>query len=153
MNNGKSNVMGRRHALVVLGAGLGTAGGLATLAGCNKGGGSSSGGQGAQGPAPAPVAQGPSCPDQGDIDESAANIRKMLKYKDKYDTPEKKCSLCAQYIPGKYGSCGGCKMFAGGVQPDGVCLSFAPLQAAPAPGGAAPAPGAAPAAAPAGKTG
>lgn len=152
MNNGKSNVLGRRHALVVIGAGLGAAGGLAAgLAGCNKGGGSS-GGQGTQGPAPAPVAQGPSCPDQGDIDEAAANIRKMLKYKDKFDTPEKKCSLCAQYIPGKYGSCGGCKMFAGGVQPEGVCLSFAPIQAAPAPGAAPAAAPAAPAA-PAGKAG
>lgn len=141
----------------MLGAGLGAASGLSIfgLGACNKS--DSSGGSAASGPAKAA-----SCADKGEIDEAAANLRKVLQYKEKTDNPEKKCNSCAQYEAGKYGDCGGCKLFGGGVHPDGHCLSFAPKTAAPAPGAApgapaapgaapAPAPGAAPA--PAGKAG
>lgn len=134
----RSNSMGRRRVLHVLGVGLGTASGLAILTGCNKGGGQGSG----QGASAAAGGKGGACLDKGDIDEAAASLRKVLQYKEKTDTPEKKCSLCAQFEAGKYGSCGGCKLFAGGVQPEGVCLSFAPLQA-PGAAPAAPAPAAA----------
>ena len=116
--------MGRRRVLHVLGVGLGTASGLSVLtglAGCNKGGGQ--GGQGA-GASAAAGGKGGACLDKGDIDEAAASLRKVLQYKDKTDTPEKKCSLCAQYEAGKYGSCGGCKLFAGGVQKDKLVISF-----------------------------
>jgi hypothetical protein len=131
-NSDKSNVMGRRRALQMLGVGLTTASGLVVLGACNKGGGTG----GAAGSAPA---KGLSCADKGEIDEAAANLRKVLQYKEKSDNAEKKCSLCAQYEAAKYGDCGGCKLFGGGVHPDGACLSFAPKAA----------PGAAPAAAPA----
>lgn len=132
MNHDKP--MRRRHVLQL----LSVTGGLAVLSGCNKGG----GGGTQAGSAAAPKAQ--SCSEKGEIDDAAANLRKVLQYKDKTDNPAKKCVDCAQYEPAKYGDCGGCKLFAGGVNNDGVCLSFAP-KAAP---GAAPAaaPGAAPAA-------
>jgi hypothetical protein len=141
-NNDRSNLMGRRRVLQVIGAGLSAAaGGLVVLGGCNKSGGqAATGGESAGGGA----AKGGSCQDRVEVDETAAQLRKTLQYKEKSDTQEKKCSGCAQFEANKYGDCGGCKLFAGGVNPEGVCLSYAP-KAAP---GAAPAaaPGAAPAA-------
>jgi hypothetical protein len=134
MNNDQS--MGRRRALQV----LGTASGLLMFAGCNKGGG---GAGGSAGPAGAAAGKALSCQDKGEIDEAAANLRKVLQYKEKSDSAAKRCIDCVQYEAGKYGDCGGCKLFAGGVHPEGVCLSFAPKQAPAA------APPAAPEAAPA----
>ena len=128
-NNDGAKLMVRRRALQVLGVGLTTASGLLVLQGCNKGGGGGGGGGGG--------ATG-SCQDKGEPDENALTLRKTLQYKEKSEIPDKKCNICAQYEPGKYGDCGGCKLFAGGVNPEGSCLSFAPKQAA----GAAPAPGA-----------
>jgi hypothetical protein len=59
-----------------------------------------------------------------------------MQYKNPAAIPEKHCSACAQFIPGKYGDCGGCKLFTGPVNPNGGCLSFAPLAgAAPAKSG------------------
>lgn len=135
--------MARRRALQMLGAGLGAASGLSIfgLGACNKS--DSSGGSAASGPAKAA-----SCADKGEIDEAAANLRKVLQYKEKTDNPEKKCNSCAQFEAGKYGDCGGCKLFGGGVNPEGVCLSYAPKVAVPAAAPGAPAAPAAPAAAP-----
>lgn len=136
-NNDGSNMMRRRRALQVIGVGLGTAGGLLGLSGCNK-----SGGQGPGQGDPGAKAPGPagSCQDKIAVDDNARNLRKILQYKEKGDTPEKKCSACAQYEAGKYAECGGCKLFAGAVSPEGVCLSFAPLQAPPAATGVSPSP-------------
>lgn len=131
--------MGRRRALQVLGA----ASGLVIFAGCNKSGGGSGAPTGAAG------GKALSCQDKGEIDETAANLRKVLQYKEKSDTPSKRCVDCAQYEAGKYGDCGGCKLFGGGVHPEGVCLSFAPKQAPAAVPPTAPAAPAAPEAAPA----
>lgn len=137
-NKDKANSIGRRRALQVIGVGLGAAGGL-FVAGCNKSdSGTTSGGTG--GSAPAPAAGG-SCQDKIQVDDAAATLRKTLQYKEKTDNPEKKCSICAQFEAGKYGNCGGCKLFAGAVNPEGACLSFAPKVA---PGAAPAAPGAAP---------
>lgn len=146
-NNDGANLMKRRRALQVIGVGLSAASGLFVLQGCNKGGGEAgSGGTGAGGGSAPPKSS--ACMDKVEVDDNARQLRKTLQYKEKTDNPAKKCSGCAQYEAGKYGDCGGCKLFAGGVNPEGVCLSFAPIQAAPAPGAApaAPAPGAAPAA-------
>jgi len=131
--------MVRRHALQVIGVGLASAGGLLTLMGCTKNGSQPQG----QGGAGAPAAAGESCEAKTGGDEAAIALRRTLQYKEKSDTPEKNCNACAQFESDRYASigCGGCKLFGGAVNPQGVCLSFAPkgAPAAPAPAGAAPA--------------
>lgn len=128
-----SNLMGRRRALQLFGVGLGAAGGLVVF-GCKKGG--EGGGGAAQ-----------ACAELGNPDDQARQLRKSLQYKDQSPFPDKKCNVCAQYEPDKFGKadCGGCKLFGGGVSPEGHCLSFAPKQGAtPAgttPGAQPPAPG------------
>lgn len=125
---GDSKVLGRRRTLQLLGVGGLAAGGLLGL-GCKKdeGGGGAAGGGSAK-----PASAGPSC--NSAIDDTSKNLRKALQYKDKTDTAEKACSKCLQYTVGTFGDCGGCKLFSGPVQPNGVCASFAPQA-----GGAAPA--------------
>ncbi len=120
--NEQSKQIGRRQALRVIGVGVASFGGLMLL-GCNKkteGSGESAAKGGGGGNA------GGSCETRVPIDEQAQTLRKTLQYKEKTDNPEKKCSLCAQYEANKYGDCGGCKLFGGGVSADGACLSFAP---------------------------
>lgn len=113
-------ILGRRQALQLFGA----ASGIALL-------GSS-----------VAAAETLNCKDKNVLDDNQKLLRRSLQYKEKFDLPEKKCSLCAQWEAGKYGACGGCKVLPGvAVNPDGTCLSFAPSTA--------PAPAAKPAAAPA----
>jgi hypothetical protein len=143
-----SKLIGRRHALRLFGVGLGAAGGLVVF-GCKKGGEGGAGGGGGGGGAQ-------SCAEQGNPDDQARQLRKNLQYKDKSDFPDKVCRVCAQYEDAKFSAdCGGCKLFGGGVHPEGHCLSFAPKNAAPGgtPGapGVTPTPGAQPPA-PAGGT-
>lgn len=140
--NARVNLMVRRRALQVIGASFTAAGGLLVLSGCNKGGGQGAGqgaGQGGAG----------SCAAKIEVDETAATLRRTLQYKEKADDPAKKCSVCAQFEAERYAGlgCGGCKLFAGAVNPEGGCLSFAPKGAPPAAAGGAPPP--VPAAAPA----
>jgi len=115
--NDRAAILGRRRTLQLLGMGIGAATGLVALAGCDKGapsgGGESKGGAGAL-----------DC--SATIDEASKATRKTLQYKKVAATPEKKCTACVQYDPGKFGDCGGCKLFTGPVQPEGGCLSFAP---------------------------
>jgi hypothetical protein len=130
----------RRRALQVIGTSFTAAGGLLVLSGCNK-----SGSQGASSGASSGAAAagaGGSCQDKIEVDETAANLRRTLQYKEKSDTPEKKCSSCAQFEPERYAGtgCGGCKLFAGAVNPEGICLSFAPKGAPPAAAGVSPPP-------------
>lgn len=121
--------IGRRQALRLFGVGLGAAGGLVVF-GCKKGGEGGAGGGGSGG------AQ--ACAEQGNPDEQARQLRKNLQYKDKSDFPDKMCKVCAQYEDAKFGAdCGGCKLFGGGVRPEGHCLSFAPKEGA-APAGSTP---------------
>ena len=138
-NNERANLMVRRRALQVLGVGFAAAGGLLVLPGCNKSG--SSGAAGGSGAGAA--AGGGRCIDKVEVDEAAQQLRKNLQYKEKSDTPGKKCSICAQFEAERFTAlgCGGCKLFGGAVNPEGVCLSFAPLNGAPA-AGAAPTPAA-----------
>jgi len=76
--------------------------------------------------APAPTQGGLSCKTAAPIDEASQSLRRALQYHEAGTTPEKRCRLCAQFEAGKYGPCGGCKLFTGAVNPEGVCLSFAP---------------------------
>lgn len=124
-NNDETKV-GRRRTLQLLGAGLATAGGLFVLGACNKDQGS--GGQGGSTSQGSTSAGGCNTP----IEEASKQLRKTLQYKEKADNPEKVCKACAQYDTGKFGDCGGCKLFQGPVKPEGGCLSFAPKSAAPA---------------------
>ncbi len=128
----------RREALKLFGFGLTSAGALLALAGCSKGA------EQAAAPAAAPTpAAGGLCQFRVPVDEAAKQMRRNLQYREKSDDPNKHCSACSQFIAGKYGDCGGCKLFDGGVSPGGVCLSFAPLGAPAAPGAPASAPPAA----------
>lgn len=143
-NNENGSNIGRRRALQVIGVGITAVAGTSLLEGCSKPSAPAAGGGGGGGAA-APAATG-ACMDRVEVDEAAKNMRKILQYKEKSDNAEKKCSLCAQFEAGKYGDCGGCKLFAGGVNPEGNCLSFAPKSAVPGAAPAAPGAPAAPAA-------
>ena len=98
----------RRRALQILGAGLGAASGVLALASVD-----------------AHAEAAPSCKSKVPVDPAAAAVRRNLQYSEKSKEPGKKCSNCAQYEEGKYKECGGCKLFAGAVHPDGYCLSWA----------------------------
>jgi hypothetical protein len=113
--------LNRRQALRVFGVGVTAVGGIFALAGCRK----------APGPAaaPAPTPAAGLCQSKVAVDEAARQMQRMVQYKEKSDQPGKACSNCSQFIPGKYGDCGGCKLFDGGVSPGGVCLSYAPVGA------------------------
>ena len=129
--------MVRRRALQVIGVALASASGVGMLAGCKKSGseGAASGATGAS------AGAGGSCEAKIPGDETATNLRRTLQYKEQSDTPDKKCTTCAQFESDRYAGmgCGGCKLFGGAVNPDGVCLSFAPRQAPGAAGAAPPA--------------
>jgi hypothetical protein len=135
MNDSEMKRVGRRQALKLFGFGLTSVGGLIALAGCSKGA------EQAAAPTPAPAAPpaaGGLCQFKVPVDEAAKQMRRNLQYREKSDDPNKHCSICSQFELGKYGDCGGCKLFAGGVSPGGVCLSFAPLGKPGAPAAAPP---------------
>jgi hypothetical protein len=137
-NNSK---LGRRRALQIFGAGL-TAGGLFVISGCKK--------EEEAAPAAKKVAAGPSCQTKEPLDETSRTMRRTLQYMEKSNRPGKLCSGCSQYETTRFGpDCGGCKLFTGAVNPNGSCLSFAPIGEAPPAAPGAPAAPAAPAAAPA----
>jgi hypothetical protein len=84
-------------------------------------------------PTPAPQPQAAALDCNTPIDATSKNARLVMQYKNPAAIPEKHCSACSQFTAGKYGDCGGCKLFTGPVNPNGGCLSFAPLAGAPAP--------------------
>ena len=128
-----SHLLGRRQTFHLIGVGL-AAGGLFGLAACSKEkeappSGSSGGGST---PSPTPTtapaetaAAGGTC--DTPIDAASKQTRMLVQYKNPAAVAEKHCSVCSQYITAKFGSCGGCKLFAGPVQPNGGCASFAPI--------------------------
>jgi hypothetical protein len=126
----------RRRALKLVGIGLTSVGGILALAGCKKE-------EAAEVPAAKPTAPtgGGLCQFKVPVDEAARQMRRTLQYQEKSNQPGKKCGTCSQFEAGKYGECGGCKLFGGGVNPEGVCLSYAPLGAPAAPGAPAAVPG------------
>ncbi len=108
-----SGSLGRRRALQLLGAGLTATAGLVVLEGCNK-------------PVPSGGPGGTEC--EAKIDDASRKLRQTLQYYDKAVDPAKHCSICAQFEAGKFADCGGgCKVIPGPVNPNGGCLSFAPL--------------------------
>ena len=66
---------------------------------------------------------GPSC--SSPIDAQSQNLRRTLQYVDQTRNEEQKCSNCAQWVADQYGTCGGCNVMTGPVQPNGYCLSWA----------------------------
>ena len=98
----------RRRALQLLGAGLGAAGAVLALTGSE-----------------ARADAGLNCKTKVAIDPAAQQIRRTLQYAEKSNTPGKRCDNCSQYEVGKFKECGGCKLFAGAVNPAGYCLSWA----------------------------
>lgn len=102
----------RRRALQILGAGLGAASGVLALTSTD-----------------AHAQAAPSCKNKVPVDPAAVQMRRNLQYSEKSTTPGKKCSNCVQFEAGKYKECGGCKLFAGAVNPEGNCLSWAAKKA------------------------
>jgi hypothetical protein len=98
---------GRRRALQIFGAGLGAATGVLALTGSEA------------------HAEALNCKNKVTVDPAATQVRRTLQYIEKSNVPGKKCDNCAQWEAGKYGQCGGCKLFSGAVNPDGHCLSWA----------------------------
>src|SRR5262249_51106206 len=111
--NRGSKLIGRRHALQVIGIG---AAGL--MAACSDWKRKSDEGSQQQ------AGGGGTCMEKDPGDDAAQQLRKNLQYKEKTDNPVKRCNLCVQFEPNKYGECGACKLFKGAVNPVGVCLSF-----------------------------
>ncbi len=130
VTNNEAIRLDRRQALKVFGVGITSAGGILALAGCSKAP------RQAAASAPKSVASGGLCQFKVPVDEAARQMQRVVQYKETSDQPGKTCSNCSQFIPNKYGDCGGCKLFDGGVSPGGFCLSYAPV-GAPAPGAAA----------------
>lgn len=102
----------RRRALQLLGAGLGAASGVLALASTD-----------------ARAEAALNCKNKVPVDPAAVQMRRNLQYAEKSNQPGKKCSNCAQFEAGKYKECGGCKLFAGAVNPEGSCLSWAAKKA------------------------
>lgn len=126
-NNTKSK-LGRREAIQMLGMGITAVGFLAreAIAAEPK---AAPKAAPAAAPAPAAAAGPESCKAAAPIDDASKSLRRALQYKEKSDQADKKCSGCAQFEGKKYGDCGACKLFTGAVNPNGVCLSYAPIAA------------------------
>jgi hypothetical protein len=69
--------------------------------------------------------------DTSGIDAQSKQMRKTLQYVSKSPKEGKQCNNCMQWIKPKAGEkCGGCKLFSGPVNPNGYCLSYAPMKKA-----------------------
>lgn len=126
----KTQKMTRRHALVVLGAGVSSVGALLTQSGCKQDAPAEK--KPATTAAPQkPAEQGTNCSAQGGIDEQSKTMRRTLQYLEKSNKAGQNCASCSQYIAAApNASCGGCKLFTGPVNPNGNCLSFAAVKPA-----------------------
>ncbi|MEQ9500427.1 MAG: high-potential iron-sulfur protein [Deltaproteobacteria bacterium] len=123
--------MTRRHALRVIGAGVGV-GASAVLVACKSEAEKPATTKKAAAPKKAaPPKKSASCNSVGPIDDKSKNMRKTLQYVEKSTKPGKNCANCAQWLGDKFpdSKCGGCKLFSGGVNPEGNCLSHAPMKA------------------------
>lgn len=65
------------------------------------------------------------CTDTSGLSESEIKTREQLKYIDKSDKPDKTCANCNLYeLPEKEGTCGGCSVVPGPINPAGYCNSW-----------------------------
>lgn len=145
--------IGRRRSLKVVGFGILGAAGLVNLAACSKqesGGAAEKAppppppkepepaeeaaaapaepAEAAEEPTEAPAEQAEAAGGEGcdaPIDAASTQMRTALQYKEASDQEGKNCANCAQFKPGAYGDCGGCALFAGPVNNNGYCLSWA----------------------------
>ncbi len=118
----------RRQVLKIVGVGMATATGLLALSACESKPAAKPKPMLGGGEQPAPSS---ACQDKIPVDDATKGMRTALQYKEKSDDPAKKCSGCVQYLAAKYDNCGGCKLFAGGVNPEGFCVSYAPSSTKP----------------------
>lgn len=99
--------------------GLGALSTGALVLGACKGNSGSGGGTGTE-----KAASGTGC--DTPIDDQSKTNRRTLQYMEKAADASKNCAACAQFEPGKYGACGGCKVITGPIKAEGGCLAFAP---------------------------
>ena len=64
------------------------------------------------------------CGESEPLTESSKAMRVALKYTEHSELPGNTCGTCVQFVDGGFLACGGCHFFAGGVNPDGHCISF-----------------------------
>ena len=140
-----AKLLGRRQTIHLLGLGI-AAGGILGIAACKGKEEAAPGGPSPKPASPTPASPAPGAPatEQAGagaatgtcdtpFDKESKQTRMVVQYRNPAAVPEKHCSVCAQYVPAKFGDCGGCKLFAGPVNPNGGCLSFAPLNPSGAP--------------------
>jgi hypothetical protein len=65
------------------------------------------------------------CSDTTGLSATDVQIRTSLAYVDTSTEPGKLCSGCQQFVPpAAAGTCGGCKVLKGPINPSGYCKSF-----------------------------
>lgn len=65
------------------------------------------------------------CTDTSGLKDSEIKTRESLKYVDKSTKPDKTCANCNLYeAPDSEGSCGGCSVVPGPINPAGYCNSW-----------------------------
>jgi hypothetical protein len=65
------------------------------------------------------------CTDTTALSTGDAQMRTLLAYVDTSTEPGKLCSSCQQFVPAPApGTCGGCKILKGPINPGGNCKSF-----------------------------
>ncbi len=125
MSNNNEERHSRRRALQVIGLSVGAASTL--LSACKSESAAPAAGKPAATAKPKPTG-GDRCASVAPIDAQSAQMRKALKYVSKSTNPAKRCDNCVQWEADKFkGECGGCKLFKGGVTPEGTCISWAPM--------------------------
>jgi hypothetical protein len=70
----------------------------------------------------------PTCSDTRGLTPEQLQTRTALAYVDAGPDPTRHCVACAQWVPNANDpeQCGGCKVFAGPIHPNGTCKSFSP---------------------------
>lgn len=100
------------------------AGAVLLLCGCGGGGGEQK--EGGQAESASAGAAPQSCDDLSELTAAQIEARNAFEYKEKADNPQESCHLCEFFKKPEAGQfCGGCKLFAGPVNPGGHCNSFA----------------------------
>ena len=65
------------------------------------------------------------CTDTSDLSRQEIKVREALKYTDESPKSEQDCENCSLWKPAdEEGTCGGCKVMAGPIHPDGWCTAW-----------------------------